>query len=80
MSRLARKFSNSGIYHIVFRGVNQQSIFEEDADYKKLKDCIELIKSQMGTYIFWLAFSCNSIKRMLYLSRVMKNEQISAKV
>ena len=38
MSRIARVISESGIYHILFRGVNQQNIFEETADFEKLKD------------------------------------------
>ena len=38
MSRIARVISESGVYHILFRGVNQQNIFEETADFEKLKD------------------------------------------
>jgi len=38
MSRASRNYSQSGVYHILFRGVNQQSIFEEKADYDKLKE------------------------------------------
>ena len=30
MSRLPRTISKSGVYHILFRGVNQQNIFEEN--------------------------------------------------
>ena len=37
MSRIARIFSEIGVYHILFRGVNQQNIFEEEADFEKLK-------------------------------------------
>ena len=43
MPRQARKKSESGIYHIMLRGINQQQIFEETEDYDKfleiLKDC-----------------------------------------
>ena len=38
MSRLSRNYSESGVYHILFRGVNQQNIFEEKQDYIKLLD------------------------------------------
>ena len=41
VSRAARTMSRSGVYHILFRGVNQQNIFEEKADYEKLKEAIE---------------------------------------
>lgn len=32
MPRTGRKKSESGIYHIVLRGINRQTIFEEDED------------------------------------------------
>lgn len=35
MSRKPRIISPSGIYHIVIRSINQQQLFEEDADYQK---------------------------------------------
>ena len=41
MSRLARAISESRVYHILFRGVNQQNIFEENTDfYRSHKSCI----------------------------------------
>ena len=33
MARQARKHSESGIYHAMLRGINQQLIFEEPQDY-----------------------------------------------
>ncbi len=43
MPRKPRTLSSTGIYHITIRSVNQQLIFEEDADYLKflltLSDC-----------------------------------------
>jgi Transposase and inactivated derivatives len=49
MSRQARQQSQSGIYHLIFRGINKQVIFEEDKDrekfiwslgyYKELSQC-----------------------------------------
>ena len=43
MPRQARRKSESGIYHILLRGINQQQIFEDDEDFEKflqvLKDC-----------------------------------------
>ena len=43
MPRQARKQSESGIYHIMLRGINQQQIFEDEEDNQKfievLKDC-----------------------------------------
>ena len=48
MPRKARKVSHSGIYHVMFRGVNKQTIFEDDEDREEfkyvLKDCKEKSK------------------------------------
>ena len=35
MPRQARRKSESGIYHIMLRGINQQQIFEDREDYEK---------------------------------------------
>ena len=48
MSILARAISGSGVYHILFRGVNQQNIFEEPADFEKLKETIVVVKHEMS--------------------------------
>ena len=43
MPRQARKKSESGIYHVMFRAVNQQQIFEDNEDFERflqiLRDC-----------------------------------------
>lgn len=43
MPRQSRKQSESGIYHIMLRGINQQQVFEDEEDNEKfiavLKDC-----------------------------------------
>jgi putative transposase len=38
LPRQARKKSPSGIYHIIMRGINRQSIFEDEEDKRKLID------------------------------------------
>jgi len=47
MPRKARKHSSSGVYHIIFRGVNKQNIFEDDDDHSMflvmLKECCTTI-------------------------------------
>ena len=34
MPRQARKFSRTGIYHVMLRGINRQDIFEDNEDYR----------------------------------------------
>ena len=54
MPRQARKKSESGIYHIMLRGINQQQIFEETEDYEKfleiLKDCKVICEFKLFAY------------------------------
>jgi REP element-mobilizing transposase RayT len=54
MPRQARKKSESGIYHIMLRGINQQQIFEETEDYDKfleiLKDCKAICEFKLFAY------------------------------
>jgi REP element-mobilizing transposase RayT len=44
MPRKGRKISNSGIYHILIRGINQQRIFEQAEDYEVFLDYLAEVK------------------------------------
>ncbi|XFO69175.1 hypothetical protein SPSIL_054050 [Sporomusa silvacetica DSM 10669] len=50
MPRTARKKSNSGIYHIMLRGINRQIIFEDDEDRVKF---IGIIGNTNGLVIYF---------------------------
>ncbi|MBQ6794811.1 MAG: transposase [Clostridia bacterium] len=65
MSRIARVFSESGVYHILFRGVNQQNIFEEEADFEKLKETMVNVKQEMGFEIYAYCFMSNHVHIVL---------------
>ena len=43
MARKARLASDSGIYHVMMRGVNRQDIFEYDKDYLKFLSLMERV-------------------------------------
>lgn len=45
MPRTARQKSESGIYHIMLRGINRQMIFEDEEDYEKFLHIIEECKA-----------------------------------
>ncbi|MPN13751.1 hypothetical protein SDC9_161076 [bioreactor metagenome] len=45
MPRLARERSNSGIYHVMVRGINRQNLFEDDEDRQRLIETIGFYKS-----------------------------------
>lgn len=40
MPRKARKTSQSGIYHVMLRGVNRQRIFETESDYLQMQEIL----------------------------------------
>ena len=65
MGRVARRFSENGLYHVVFRGVNKQSIFEEDWDYIKLKNTLIELKAEMNFEIYVYCFMSNHIHILL---------------
>jgi len=52
MPKKARKKSESGIYHIMMRGINRQSIFEDEEDYGKFIETLGRYKEQCGYKIF----------------------------
>ena len=52
MPRKAREKSESGIYHIMMRGINRQSIFEDEEDYEKFIETLGRYKDQCGYKIF----------------------------
>ena len=65
MSRLARAISGSGVYHILFRGVNQQDIFEEATDFEKLKETIMIVKKDLEFEIYAYCFMNNHVHIVL---------------
>ena len=65
MARLAREISENGLYHIVFRGVNRQRIFEEEKDYQKLKDILIDLKKEMQYQVYAYCFMSNHVHILL---------------
>ena len=47
--RIARKKSPNGIYHIMLRGINRQTIFEDDQDRRKF---LQILKKYKEMFIF----------------------------
>ena len=65
MSRQKRQLSQSGLYHIIFRGIGRQNIFEEDADYQKLKTIIKKVKSEMNFELYAYCLMTNHVHLFL---------------
>ena len=54
MARHARRLSDSGINHVILRGVNRQDLFHDDEDMGKmldvLEECTGICKSRLHAY------------------------------
>ena len=61
MSRPPRIISETGLYHIVFRGINRQNLFEESNDYKKLIDIISLVKDDQQFKLYAYCLMTNHV-------------------
>jgi len=47
MPRQARQISETGFYHIVFRGVNHCNLFEEQEDFERMLHLLANVKSEL---------------------------------
>jgi len=56
MPRQPRQLSDTGIYHIMLRGINRQRIFEDDADYTYFLGCLRDVRDLSTSVI--LAYCC----------------------
>ena len=48
MPRTARKISRSNIYHVILRGINRQTIFEDDGDRHYFMTVLQYYKGISG--------------------------------
>ncbi len=61
MSRMPRELSKTGLYHIIFRGLNRQNIFEEESDFIILKDILRKTKEQNAYNIYAYCLMSNHV-------------------
>ncbi|MEW6697056.1 MAG: transposase [Bacillota bacterium] len=65
MPRQARQSSETGIYHIMLRGINRQSIFEDDHDREKFLQVINKYKEISMYQVFGYCLMDNHIHLLL---------------
>lgn len=65
MPRVARTKSNSGIYHIIMRGINRQVIFEDVEDYVKFIQTIQRYKEVCEYRIYAYCLMSNHLHLLL---------------
>lgn len=78
MGRQARQFSSSGFYHVVFRGINHQHLFEEENDFMYLYQTLKQLKIDIRFEIHAYCFMSNHVhilireKQLGEISLIMK--------
>ena len=65
MPRKSRKKSESGIYHVMLRGINQQQILEDDEDNEKFLDVLEDCKKASGFELYAYCLMGNHVHLLL---------------
>jgi len=65
LARQARKKSESGIYHIMLRGINRQQIFEDEEDRQRFLETLENYKELCGYTIYAYCLMGNHIHLLL---------------
>lgn len=65
MPRHARELSNSGIYHIILRGINRQTIFNDDEDYQRFINTLKKYKTVSGYTLYAYCLMNNHIHILL---------------
>jgi putative transposase len=65
MPRRMRKRSSTGIYHIVFRGINRQRIFKGEEDFGKFLETLNRSKEKSGCSIYAYCLMDNHVHILL---------------
>lgn len=65
MARLARKKSKTGIYHVILRGINKQTIFYDDEDKEVFLNRIKLVKEKHDYDIYAFCFMSNHLHLLI---------------
>lgn len=69
MPRQARGLSESGIYHIMLRGINQQQIFEDEEDSHKYLEILKTCKTISKFKIFAYCLMGNHIHLLIKIEK-----------
>lgn len=65
MPRTARKKSNTGIYHIILRGINRQTIFQDEEDRRRFIQTIDKYKKESEYKIYGYCLMGNHIHLLI---------------
>ena len=61
MTRAARILSETGMYHIIFRGINKNTLFYDDYDFRKLLEILDIVKSDLKFQLYAYCLMSNHV-------------------
>ncbi|SDL00098.1 transposase [Natronincola ferrireducens] len=65
MTRIAREKSQTGIYHIMLRGIDKRNIFINDSDYEKFIEYIKKAKEKIEFTVYAYCLMTNHVHLLL---------------
>jgi len=65
MPRVARIKSESGIYHVMLRAINQQTIFKDDEDCMRFLECLAECKKLSGFELYAYCLMENQVHLLI---------------
>ncbi len=77
MPRTARKRSDTGTYHVMLRGINRQTIFEDNEDYEKFLQRLRVYREECGYEIYAYCLMSNHVHLLMkegaeYLGKIFR--------
>ncbi|WHH57932.1 transposase [Petroclostridium sp. X23] len=65
MSRETRERSQSGVYHVMVRGINQQDIFYDEEDYLRYLETVHRVKKEKELEIYGYCLMSNHVHLLI---------------
>lgn len=65
MPRRARQHGESALYHVILRGINRQNIFEDESDYQKFIDILEIVKDLSAFKLYAYCLMSNHVHLLI---------------
>jgi len=79
MPRQARKLGDSGVYHVVIRGINKQTVFYDENDGKVFLNRLKLFKPKLNFEVYAFCLMSNHA-HLLIKEEVSAEDKITAKI
>lgn len=65
MARQARELSESGVYHVMIRGINYQRIFEDEQDQEKYLRLLQIYRKRCGFALYGYCLMGNHVHLLI---------------